>query len=223
MNGSWTILVYGVASNRMKLFWTCFLDDLSVLGHGWAYCLKWARVCHATWWPTKTSSFVTHCPAPWQHCSWPLRLFSPGHFQVFLQVTTTSYGIFPQLLWFYYKWRKLHELQLPDRRPCQWSIYPSFPFQVLLLTILNTVATQVLGKGKRKDSESERDGCRRHRSRILDGLKVQYQWATIVQYRSYVSFYYRFWKQATSSCVGSLSVTATTVIAYTPLPIEDIW
>ena len=35
--------------------------------------------------------------------------------------------------------------------------------------------------------------------------------------------YYRFWRQATSSCVGNLSVTATTVIAYTPLPMEDVW
>ena len=35
-------------------------------------------------------------------------------------------------------------------------------------------------------------------------------------------FYSRFWRQAMSSCVGNLSVTATTVIAYTLLPTEDV-
>ena len=93
-----------------------------------------------------------------------------SHFQVFLQVTT--YGILPRLLRFRYKWRQLHELQLPDRR--SWSVYPSFSFQILLLTILlNTAATQVLGKGKRKDLEGESLSCRKYRNKILDGLMVQ--------------------------------------------------
>ena len=52
-----------------------------------------------------------------------------SHFQVFLQITT--YGILPRLLRFRYKWRQLHELQLPNRR--SWSVYPSFSFQILLL------------------------------------------------------------------------------------------
>ena len=85
------------------------------------------------------------------------------HFQVFLQVTTNHVI----LLWFlkyYCNWRQLHELQLPERR--RWSVYPSFSFQVLLLTILNTATT--------------------------DGLMVQYQWAIIVEHLSYLFFYYRF-------------------------------
>jgi hypothetical protein len=58
-------------------------------------------------------------------------------------------------------------------------------------TIPNTAAIQVLiGKGKRKDSEC--DSCRRHRSRILDGLMVQYQLAIIVKHISFLFFYYRF-------------------------------
>ena len=92
-----------------------------------------------------------------------------SHFQVFLQITT--YGILPRLLRFRYKWRQLHELQLPDRR--SWSVYPSFSFRILLLTILNTAATQVLGKGKRKDLEGESLSCRKYRNKILDGLMVQ--------------------------------------------------
>ena len=50
------------------------------------------------------------------------------------------------------------------------------------MTILNTAAAHVLGKGERKDSEGDSLSCLRHHSRILDGLMVQYQWAIIVKY-----------------------------------------
>ena len=61
--------------------------------------------------------------------------------------------------------------------------YSSLSFQVLLLTILNTTETQVLGKGKRKDSECDR---------ILVRLMVQYQWSIIVEHLSYLFYHYRF-------------------------------
>ena len=38
-----------------------------------------------------------------------------------------------------------------------------------------------------------------------------------------ITEYFRFWRQPMSSCVGNLSVTATTVITYTPLPMDDVW
>ena len=148
------------------------------------------------------------------------------HFQGFLQVTT-NYDILSQFLRYCYKWRQLH--QLPDRTWRRWSVYSTFSFQVLLLTILNTAATQVLEKRKRQDSEG--DSFRRHRRRIFDsdGLMVQYQLAIIVKHLnhqhhlSYLFSYCRFWRQATSSCVGNLSVTVTRVIVYMSLPIDDVW
>ena len=140
-------------------------------------------------------------------------------FKVFLQVPT-NHDILLQFLRLYYKWRQLH--QPPDRTWRHWSVYPTFSFQVLLLTILNTAATQVLGESKRQDSEH--DSFRTQRSRILDsdGLMVQYQSSIIVKHLAYLFSYYRFWRQATSSCVGNLSVTATIVIAYTSLPMETV-
>ena len=90
------------------------------------------------------------------------------------------YGILPQFLRYYYKWRHLH---LTDRR--RWSVYPGFSFQVLLLTILDTAATQAIGKRKREDSEC--DSFEKKRSRILDsdGLMVRFQLA-IVKHLSYL-------------------------------------
>ena len=141
-------------------------------------------------WSSFTSVGLKYDSLIFVHLSRPqVWLFSTGHFQVFLQVTPTNYGILPQLLRIYYKWRQLHELQLPNRLGRRWSVYPSFSFQVLLLlTILNTAATQVLGKGKGKASECDSLSRRRHRSRILDGLMVQYQWAIVVKYLSYLFF-----------------------------------
>ena len=84
---------------------------------------------------------------------------------------------------------------LPDRTWRRWSVYSTFSFQALILTILKTAATQVLGKRKRQDSDC--DSFRRHRiTRILDsdGLMVQYQWAIIAKHLSYLFFYYRFLK-----------------------------
>ena len=106
------------------------------------------------------------------------------HFQSFLQVTS-NHVILCRFLKRCRKWRHLHERQPPDRRG--WSVYPSFSFQILLLTMLNTAETQALGKGKGKG-----DNCRTHRTR--DGLMVQYRWAIIVKYlsQSYLFFYYRF-------------------------------
>ena len=130
---------------------------------------------------------------------------------------TTSYDILSRLLKFYYKWRQLHQFQLPDRRP--WWVYSSFSFQILLSTILlNTAVTQVVAERIRKDNSLS---CRSRRRNVLDGLMVQY----INGDHRRVSdiFYYRLWRQATSSCVGNLSVMTTTAIAYMLHPMEDIW
>ena len=91
-----------------------------------------------------------------------LVVFYWSHFQVYLQVTT-NHDLLRRFLESYHIWRQLHELQLSDRR--RWSVYPSFSFQILPLTIVH-------------DTEYSRNTGTREKKK--KGIRV-WQWAEASQ------------------------------------------
>ena len=119
---------------------------------------------------------LAHACQTLQHVQW---------YQVFLQAELSVHVIFRQLLKSYNNWRQLHEHQPSDTR--NWSVLFSFQALRLLLTVLDTAATHVLGKTKDRDS-CESDGCaqadglqKRRRCRSLDGLMVCQQATTVTE------------------------------------------